>query len=206
VLAYLDEVTIYRQPTLANAWEERGPFQALAERSHQSNTSTRVVATLDLVSAQVIYRRRSKIGISDLVGFYRDDLCTAYPNAERLYVVQDNWPVHYHPDVLVALEPQEQLSRWPEHHPSNWPDKPSPEARGKWGALDLPIQLIRLPTYASWLNPIEKLWRKLKQELLHLHRLADDLPELRAAIDHFLDQFANGSLDLLRYVGLLVHG
>ncbi len=38
--------------------------------------------------------------------------------------------------------------------------------------------------------------------LIHLHRLADKLPELRAAIDHFLDQFADGSLDLLRYVGL----
>ena len=66
--------------------------------------------------------------------------------------------------------------------------------------------MVRLPTYASWLNPIEKLWRKLKQELVHLHRLADKLPELRAQIDRFLDQFANGSLDLLRYVGLFVPG
>jgi hypothetical protein len=52
----------------------------------------------------------------------------------------------------------------------------------------------------------EKLWRKLKQELLHLHRLADKLPQLREEVDHFLDQFAFGSLDLLRYVGLLVPG
>jgi hypothetical protein len=204
VLVYLDEVTVYRQPTLAHAWQERGPYQVLAERSHQSNTPTRLVATLDLMDARVCYRRRSKITITDLVGFYRDDLCPSYPRAERIYVVQDNWPVHYHPDVLVALEAQESLSRWPEHHPPNWPDKPSREARRKWGELKLPLQLVRLPTYASWLNPIEKLWRKLKQELVHLHRLADKLPELRAAIDHFLDQFAYGSFDLLRYVGLLV--
>jgi hypothetical protein len=147
-------VTIYRQPTLANAWEEHGR-QALAERSYHQNTPTRIVATLDLVDARVVYRRRNKIGVLDLVGFYRDDLRRAYPKAERIYAVQDNWPVHYHPDVLVALEEQEQLPRWPEHHPANWSDEPSEWAKRKWGDLKLPIQLIRLPTYASWLNPIE---------------------------------------------------
>ncbi len=201
-LVYLDEVTYYRQPTLANAWEASGK-QALAERSYRSNTATRVVATLDLVSGQVVSRQRSKIGILDLVGFYQNDLRKAYPRAKRIYAVQDHWPVHYHPDVLVALEPQEQLARWPEHHPANWPTKPSEEAKRKWGSLQLPIQLIRLPTYASWLNPIEKLWRKLKQEVLHLHRLADNLEQLRAEVVRFLDQYALGSLELLRYVGLL---
>ncbi|HEU4793393.1 MAG TPA: hypothetical protein VFS96_07030 [Nitrolancea sp.] len=34
-------------------------------------------------------------------------------------------------------------------------------------------------------------------------RLADDLPGLRATADAFLAQFAAGSPDLLRYVGLL---
>lgn len=59
-----------------------------------------------------------------------------------------------------------------------------------------------LPTYASWLNPIEKLWRWLKQEVLHLHRLASQLQELRQQVVAFLDQFKNGSQALLRYVGL----
>ena len=61
-----------------------------------------------------------------------------------------------------------------------------------------------LPTYASWTNPIEKLWRWLRQEVLHLHRLADRLEELRAEVRRFLDRFALGSLELLRYVGLPV--
>lgn len=202
VLVYIDEAAYYRQPTLANAWEEFGK-QTLAERSYRSNTPTRVVGALDLVSGKVTHRQRSKIGILDLVGFYRDDLCPAYAQAERIYVVQDNWPVHFHPDVLVALEPQEQLPRWPEHRPKNWPEQPSREAKRKWGELQLPIQLIRLPTYAPWLNPIEKLWRKLKQEVVHLHRMADKLDELRAEVVRFLDQYAFGSLELLRYVGLL---
>jgi transposase len=66
----------------------------------------------------------------------------------------------------------------------------------------LPIQIVPLPTYASWCNPIEKLWRKLRQELTHLHLWADDLAQLRAEIDRFLQQFAAGSPALLRYVGL----
>jgi hypothetical protein len=56
--------------------------------------------------------------------------------------------------------------------------------------------------YASWTNPIEKLWRWLKQEVLHLHRLADQWPELQQRVDHLLVQFAHGSKALLRYVGL----
>ena len=72
----------------------------------------------------------------------------------------------------------------------------------RWGALKLPIQIVPLPTYASWCNPIEKLWRKLRQDVTHLHRWADDLETFRTEIDRFLDQFARGSLELLRYVGL----
>ena len=66
----------------------------------------------------------------------------------------------------------------------------------------MPIQLVPLPTYASWLNPIEKLWRWLRQDLGHRHPWADDLPALRAAIARFLTQFAEGSDDLRHYVGL----
>lgn len=112
----------------------------------------------------------------------------------------DNWPVHIHPDVLVALEPQE--SRHFRPLPPSWSPTPSAKAVGRWGQLQLPIQLVPLPTYASWCNPIEKLWRKLRQELTHLHRWADDLVRLRDEIDRFLRQFADGSPDLLRYVGL----
>jgi hypothetical protein len=60
-----------------------------------------------------------------------------------------------------------------------------------------------LPTYASWLNPIEKLWKWLKQDVVHLHPLADDLDGLRLKVSDFLSQFDSGSRPLLRYVGLL---
>lgn len=198
---FLDEVALYRQPTLAFAYACRGPAQPLAERSHGSNTVTRVVATLDARDGRVCQARRSHITVAALVAFYQA-LVVAYPDAERLYVVQDNWPVHAHPDLLVALAPQESHFAFP--RPGNWPETPSAAAQRKWGDLHLPIQLVPLPTYASWLNPIEKLWRWVRQDVGHLHRWADDLPALRAAIDQFLARFAHGSADLLRYTGLRV--
>ena len=195
-----DELTIYRQPTLSWTYEAAGPEQPLAERSYAANTRTRIGAVLDVTDARVLFRRRSKLGVEEMVSFYQQ-IVAAYPQAERFYLIEDNWPVHFHPDLLVALDPQE--TPFPLHQLSWGPD-PSEEARERWGQLHLPIQIVPLPTYAPWTNPIEKLWRWLYQALLHLHRWADDLQTLRQHIDAFLTTFAHGSLELLRYVGLEV--
>jgi transposase len=61
-----------------------------------------------------------------------------------------------------------------------------------------------LPTDASWLNPIEKLWRWLKLDSLHLPTLASDLETLGSQVRGFLDGFSSASDPLLRYVGLLL--
>jgi transposase len=195
VVLFQDELTYYRQPTLAKAYEEVGKIQPLARRSHESNTQRRIAATLDVLSGRVTYLQRSKIGVKALVDFYQQ-VHQVYSDVETIYMVQDNWPIHFHPDVLAALRPQE--LKWPVHVPSNWPDEPTPRAR----YLDLPIELVQLPTYASWTNPTEKLWRWLKQEVLHLHRYADRWHELWEKVSKFLDQFVEGSSELLRYVGL----
>jgi len=64
------------------------------------------------------------------------------------------------------------------------------------------IELLFLPTYAPWTNPIEKLWRKLKQELVYLHRCAEDWVVLKQQIGDFLNQWEAPSPQLLTYVGL----
>ena len=112
------------------------------------------------------------------------------------YLVLDNWPVHFHPDVLAALEPQQ--TRWEFKTPAAWPSAPSARAK----RLGLPIQLLPLPTYASWTNPQEKVWRHLRQAKLHLHRSAEDWEQLKQGIREHLDQFKDGSQELLRYIGL----
>jgi DDE superfamily endonuclease len=199
VLLYLDELTYYRQPSLARGYEAAGTARPHAQRSLASNTATRVVGTLDALCGRVLFQSGSKVGIKELVTFYQQ-VRHAYQEAHRIWIVLDNWPVPFHPDVLVALEPQE--TPFPFSRPKNWVEQPSAAAVKRWGNLHLPIQLVLLPTYASWCNPIEKLWRKLKQEVLHLHRLADDLTALRTLVKEFLQQFAAGSSDLLCYAGL----
>lgn len=193
---YLDELTYYRQPTLARAYESVGKNQALARRSHCSNNSFRVLAALDALSGQVHYLQRSKTNIACFTQFWYL-LHEKYPDKETIYVVVDNWPVHYHADVLAPLIAQN--FPFPPKLPANWSTTPSRKAK-----IDtLPIQLLALPTYASWLNPIEKLWRWLKQDILHLHRLSNAWTELRQLVAQFLETFSSSSKQLLQYTGLL---
>ena len=133
VVVYLDEVTIEQQPTLAHSYalQDRGRSQPRARFSHSSNTLTRVVATLEHGTGRVVYRRASKITIATLVQFFQD-LRAAEEQAERIYVVMDNWPVHIHPDALVALERQETRHLRP--LPPSWPSQPSAKAVKQWGA------------------------------------------------------------------------
>ena len=196
VFLALDEFTYYRQPTLARAYAQRGPHQALAWRSHHSDTRFRGLGALNVHTGQLTYRQQTKISPPCLAAFYTQ-LRAAYPQAQTIYVLQDNWPVHVHPDVLARLEPQ-QSPFWPAV-PATWPTQPRPRAVRD----SLPIQLVFLPTYASWLNPIEKLWRWVRQTVLHLHRLSDDWPALKQAVADFMSRFEADAPDLLRYVGLL---
>ena len=194
VILFQDELTYYRQPSEAPAYEAAGKEQPLARRSYHKDSQRRIAATLDALTGQVVYMQKSRIGTEALVAFY-EQVVQAYP--ERIiYMVQDNWPVHFHPDVLAALEPQS--FKWPVRVPWNWPTEPSSKARH----LNLPIRIVMLPTYASWANPIEKLWRWLKQEVLHLHPYAEKWKALWNEVDNFLTRFEKGSDALLRYVGL----
>jgi transposase len=171
VILFLDELTYYRQPSKASAYHATGKTQPIAIEVAGYNTKTRLVAVLNAITGQVTYLQRSKIGAAALVAFYAQ-VRAAYPSADKIYVVQDNWPVHLLPEPMQAMQ-------------------------------DHQLTPLFLPTYASWLNPIEKLWRWLKQEVLHLHHLAHRLNDLRQQVLDFLNQFKSGSDALLHYVGLL---
>ncbi len=175
VVLFLDEMGYYRWPKATPDWGPAAPAAPPAALCQGTNTQWRVVGALNAVTGQVDYLDGYIVGRRQLITFY-GQLVQRYADVARIYVVQDNWSIHRHSDVLTALQ------QWPQLVP------------------------VWLPTYAPWLNPIEKLWRWLRQDVLHLHRLAGDWTTLRQQVRAFLDQFVHGSSDVLRYVGLLGEG
>jgi len=195
VLLFSDEFTFYRQPTLSYDYERAGSSQPLAELGHRSNLTWRIAGALNAWTGQITYANHSHFTLKLLVDFYQQ-IAQTYPNANMIYLVVDNWPIHFHADVLAALH--DPTVAWPLKLPSNWPAEASKQARH----LDLPIRLVPLPTYAPWNNPIEKLWLLLKKQVLHQHRFSDDWDGLKQRVNHELDQYMSPSADLLRFVGL----
>jgi hypothetical protein len=83
----------------------------------------------------------------------------------------------------------------------NWPTHSKPPVLE--AAKANRITLLYLPSYAPWLNPIEKLWKWLKQSVIHMHRLSEEWEQLKQQVMDFFSHFATGSTELLHYVGLL---
>lgn len=143
VVLFADEVTFYRQPELANDYVQTGAtIQPLAQRSHRSNTSGRIGGVVNALSGQVSYVLASKCGVNQLIELYQQ-IRADYPQAEVIYLVEDNWSVHFHPTVLKALVEQE--TRFELKTPPSWE-----KVVGKdYQKEKLPIQIVPLPTYAS---------------------------------------------------------
>lgn len=176
VFLFLDEMGYYRWPEPAPVWAEAAPADAPQTDRQQSKQQ----------QWRLIGVLNALTGQVDYLDGYvvgrakvikmYEQIVRRYSWATRIYVCQDNWNIHKHDDVMTAL------------------------------ATMPVIEPVWLPTYAPWLNPIEKLWRWLRQDVLKMHRLAGDWSQLRQRVNTFLDQFATGSQDLLRYAGLAGDG
>ena len=176
VLVFLDEMGYGVWPEAAADWCEPAPAEPpRADRQKSPNGLWRIAGALNALTGRVTYVDGYIVGRAKVIELYRR-LVQTYPQARKIYVVQDHWSIHGHPEVLEAIQAYPQIAP------------------------------VWLPTYAPWLNPIEKLWRWLRQDILKLHRLASDPKGLRQRVNGFLDQFADGSYALLRYVGLLGEG
>jgi len=151
---------------------------------------------MNCFTGQVTFIQRQKTTVPSLVQLYKD-VCQVYPKAETIYIIMDNWPVHFHPDILEALVAQ--TTPFELRLPASWKElKP----KGKYAHLNLPIQIVTLPTYASWLNPIEKLWKLLKKDIIHQHSFAHHFKELVSIVERFLEKFEKPSNELLSFAGL----
>ena len=193
---FADQFTYHNHPGVNRAFAERNgqPRSAMAIGGEKQR---RVAACMNCFTGQVTFIQRQKTTVPSLVQLYRD-VCRVYSGAETIYVIMDNWPVHFHPDIIEALVPQ--TTPFELRLPQSWKKlKPS----GKYAQLNLPIQIVTLPTYASWLNPIEKLWKLLKKDIIHQHAFAHHFKELFGIVEAYLEKFKNPSSSLLSFAGLL---
>lgn len=147
-MLFSDEASFYRQPTQAWLWWHMGRKQPCMRYSNRSNTVMRVLGVLDAWSGKVQAWESSKI-TADRLARWWPKAAAAYPQARKIYLVIDNWPVHFHEKVLAGL------------------------------ARDPRIVLLPLPTYSPWLNNIEKLWLWAKQLVTHAHPWSEDFNEFR---------------------------
>jgi len=172
VVLYADELSFYRRPELSGD----GVYHPAGEEpvfpvAAGYNTRHRLGAAMDMLTGRVVWVEGKIVGV-DALCLLLTKIRQAYGQQATIFVVWDNWPVHWQADVLTK-------------------------------AAELHIHLLWLPTYAPWTNPIEKLWRWLKQSVLHNHQLAEHFDLLKEQVRTFLSRFADPSVDLLRYVGLL---
>jgi len=164
---FLDEFGYQRWPEAAPTW---GREAAVAQRAGNTQQG-RTIGALNALTGQVHYWDGYLVGRQQVMTF-STQLNRAYPTVDLLYVSQDKWNIHTHPDVMTAL--------------ATYPR----------------IKPVWLPTYAPGLTPIEQLWRWVRQDSLKRHRWVEDWPQVKHRVRDFLNQFAHGSHDLLRSVGL----
>jgi hypothetical protein len=172
VVLFLDEMGFYRWPEVGSDWSDMIP---VADRQETKQQKWRLIGAMDATTGEIEHLDGYIVGRAKVIEMYQQ-IAERYADVSHIYVIQDNWSIHKHEDVMEALE---ELPR---------------------------IKPVWLPTYAPWLNPIEKLWKWLRKDVLKLHDKAAAWEELKETVRNFLDQFVQGSEELLRYVGLLGDG
>jgi len=195
-LVYLDELQYYKHPQPGQGWDARGRQPTVARSTPSRYTWSRhVVAAIAAERGTLSWHQTSSVDRHTMGELYAH-LATLEPEVERVWVALDNWPVHFHVDILERLEPQ--MWPWTFRSPPNWPD--ASEAAQHPG--ELPVQLVPFPVYASWLNPVERLWRQLKRQVLSLHREALHPERLVEHVEAFLKAREKAPDQVLREVGL----
>jgi hypothetical protein len=172
VVLFLDEMGFYRWPEVGSDWGQERP---VADRQETKQQKWRLIGAMNATTGEVLHLDGYIVGRAKVIEMYQQ-IAERYADLSHIYVIQDNWNIHNHEDVMTVLD-------------------------------DMPrIKPVWLPTYAPWLNPIEKLWKWSRKDVLKLHDKAAAWEELKQTMRDFLDQFAQGSEELLHYVGLLGNG
>lgn len=103
VLLYEDECTYHRRPSVSRGWAPVAIDAPRVDQGWGTDKERRIAACLDALTGQVIAWQRRHFERGTLRHFYQA-VVAAYPQAEVIYLAQDNWPVHFHPDLVATLE------------------------------------------------------------------------------------------------------
>src|SRR5689334_9987088 len=95
------------------------PDGVLVLPCHANSRQWHIIGGLNASTGQVNYLDNYIVGRQQVAEFYRLRDHT-YPAAQRIFIVQDNWSIHTHADVLTvaanyALNPIEKLWRFLRH-------------------------------------------------------------------------------------------
>jgi DDE superfamily endonuclease len=102
IFLYQDELTYYRRATVAQGYAVAGSDGPRADQGYGSNKKRRIAGCLNAVTGALFAWQRAGFDRETLIRFYKA-VEAAYPTAELIYLAQDNWPVHDHPDVQKYL-------------------------------------------------------------------------------------------------------
>lgn len=170
---YSDETTCYRQPSVGFAWHEQGPDGKHQPRAELAHKCNSIRRIVGTLDALT---GRVLYRANSRIGV--SQLCAFLKQVRKAYGSQRR--------LLLIWD------NWPIHAYDNVVRT----------AKEQKIELLFLPTYAPWTNPIEKVWRKLKQEILCMHKLSQEWDRLKEAVHTFLKNYDRPAPDLLQYVGL----
>jgi len=165
-----DEAGFYRQPTVARMYGEAGRRQPRVSLSCRSNSQVRAAVAFDPVAGRMTHCLRSHFTASALARFYTM-IGQAFASFTQVFLVMDNWPVHYNPRAWKAID------------------------------ADPRLRVLWLPTYSPWLNPTEKIWKWLRQRFTHGHFHAGNFTALREGLDRHLTFATAHPQEILSYTG-----
>jgi hypothetical protein len=99
----LYEMGYFRWPEAGPEWAEAAPVRTPeAVRAGPNNRQQRLIGALNAQTGQVDYLDNYIVGRKQVIAFY-ERLNQRYAQAQRIYVIQDNWSIHQHPDVVTTL-------------------------------------------------------------------------------------------------------
>jgi len=100
------------------------------------------------------------------------DLAASYKIHKKVYVIIDNVSLHFTKEVRAVTEKNKNL------------------------------ELVHLPSYSPWLNNIEKVWKWMKQRVVHAHPWCNNFKEFKNQVRTTLESINDNRREVLQYAGL----